>query len=269
MSRHKDKRVFLLGTSPTPTDKKILGSKLPTVKQVLLAFLARHDEMVSSGKTGKTLFNAANDTIREEVLPLWEKARVPTSDPKRMIQKLLELHKDMMLLKKIPENRRERGEPKERIDAFKEKLSKTMSFKCKDAEAKINIEEDRLFLHSMETDRQASMSGADRKLLVTEKKVSERRTAELKRKCSEEDRKARDTVCSSITIDNTVDDCDGDADDQSDQDMDFQYPMPVRRKHRRQVKTGQELFIPPNILKDAGVVSCATRNKVSPTVLSA
>lgn len=139
MSRHKDKHAFLLDTSPTPADKKILGSKL------------------------------------------WEKARVPSQDPKKMAQVILDLHQEVTDLKKTPENRRERGTSKENIDPFKEKLSKTMNFKCKDAEARMNIEEDRLFLHNMETDRQASMSVVDKNLFVTERKGSERKTTELKR----------------------------------------------------------------------------------------
>ena len=83
MARYKDKHLFLLDKSPTPSDKKILGSKLPTVMQVFLAFLARHDEVLSSDSSGKTLFSAAHETILEEVLPLWKRARVPTKDPKK------------------------------------------------------------------------------------------------------------------------------------------------------------------------------------------
>ena len=45
--------------------------------------------------------------------------------------------------------------------------------------------------------------------------------------------------------------------------------MNQTRKHRRQKKTGINVFMRPDILKDKKVVSTAIRNKISPTSLAA
>ena len=47
MSKLNDPRYFLLNTVPDLKDKEILGSKLPTVKQILLCFIAHHSESTS------------------------------------------------------------------------------------------------------------------------------------------------------------------------------------------------------------------------------
>ena len=42
--RHRDPRLFLLGSVPTQDDIHVVTSKLPTNKQVLLAFIAKKEE---------------------------------------------------------------------------------------------------------------------------------------------------------------------------------------------------------------------------------
>ena len=42
--RHRVSRLFLLGAVPTQNDIHIVASKLPTNKQVLLAFIAKKEE---------------------------------------------------------------------------------------------------------------------------------------------------------------------------------------------------------------------------------
>ena len=67
----KDSRFYLLGTSPTVLDKDIHTSKLPTHKQVLMSFLAHHDEHSGGGKT-TTIREAAKATI-DKVIFIYKK----------------------------------------------------------------------------------------------------------------------------------------------------------------------------------------------------
>ena len=71
MSKLRDPRFFLLDTNPTEADKQIQGSRLPTIRQVLLCFLSHH--------ASKKKRDAANDTVKA-VLPLYQKARI---EPKK------------------------------------------------------------------------------------------------------------------------------------------------------------------------------------------
>ena len=113
----------------------------------------------------------------------------------------------------------------------------------------------------MMSDRKAVMSGVDSKLSKTEKKVAERRVAELKRKHSEEERKLQLEVNKDTLSERS--DLEVDSEDHDEVIFDVN-----RRKHRRIVKTGQNLFIPHNILKSPLVVSVAIRNKIKPTGLA-
>ena len=58
--------------------------------------------------------------------------------------------------------------------------------------------------------------------------------------------------------------------DDEDMDVDEEVVIPElqKRSHHRTVKTGETLFIPPDIMGLKGVVSCATRNKISHTALA-
>ena len=134
-----------------------------------------------------------------------------------------------------------------------------MPFWSKTALATITNKEDKQFLLSMMSDRKAVMSGVDSKLSETEKKIAGRRAAELKRKHTEEERMRQ---VNKDTVSEKSDSIEGDSEDP---DVIFDVN---RRKHRRTVKTGQNLFIPHDILKSPLVVSAAIRNKIKPTGLS-
>ena len=75
--RHKDSRLFLLGSVPTQNDIHIVTSKLPTNKQVLLAFTTKKEEFDQT-KNKKPMFKAAMSITTEQILPIYARARIPT-----------------------------------------------------------------------------------------------------------------------------------------------------------------------------------------------
>ena len=75
--RHRDPRLFLLGSVPNQNDIHIVTSKLPTNKQVLLAFIAKNEEFDQT-KNKKPMFKAAMSITTEHILPIYARARIPT-----------------------------------------------------------------------------------------------------------------------------------------------------------------------------------------------
>ena len=84
-------------------------------------------------------------TVVEEVVPFYEKARVPTQDILKMAQTILQLYNKMQDLMKTNVKRRNSGSTLNRINEFKDNLGRTMTFWPKDAIAKIKNEEDKVF----------------------------------------------------------------------------------------------------------------------------
>lgn len=185
--RERDPRYFILETVATPDDKQITGSRLPTVKQVLLCFLAHHAE------AGVTIRDAANATV-ETVQPFYSRARVPTLLSHKMAEEIEKLFKEMKGLIKINRDSRDKGKNKVRIDSFKDKLGTTMKFWPRDALTRISNEEDKLFLLSMMGDREACMAEEDKVLSSREKRFAERRHAEEQRRGKEKVRKSNTEV---------------------------------------------------------------------------
>ena len=240
--RSKGTRFFLLGTMPTD-DKTITGSRLPTAHQDLLCFLAHH-------QTASSKREAANKTV-ETVKHFYNRARIPTLLDHKMAEEVEKLFDDMKIIKIQPKDRTS-GKPKQRVDEFKSRLQTTMKFWPRNAMENICNEEDKKFLQSMMTDRLATMSGIDVKLSETERKVKERKEKELKRIAIQKESKM-DTSCSNATLS-----------DSDDEEEAKEVPDPLyscaKRSHKRCVKTGVTVFIPPNILKSPKVVQSLVRN---------
>ena len=72
-------RFRLLGTIPTIFDIEIKGNKLPTTKQVLLSYLAHLQS--------KSKQESAKETAMK-VKIIYDRARIPTLDPKKMAQEV-------------------------------------------------------------------------------------------------------------------------------------------------------------------------------------
>jgi hypothetical protein len=180
-----------------------------------------------------------------------------------MAEKIMELCNEMWALMKIPIARGCKTRPQEMIKEFKEKHEMTMKFWPRNALDIMTIEEDKLFLRSMMSDRKASMGGIDKPLSITEKKVALRQKLEEKRYQKEREQQKKQ---SESLVDLVSDDTD---DDNSSEYEPDDVRESGRRSHHRTKKTGTDVHIPFDILHSEELVSTAVRNKISPTVLSA
>ena len=96
------------------------------------------------------------------VIPLFQKAGVPTLPKQKMAEAVEKLLADFENLLKIKHSARNSGKPKERIDEFKLRIKeKTMKFWPRNVLQMMDNELDKAFLQSMMSDRKASMSGKD------------------------------------------------------------------------------------------------------------
>ena len=113
-----------------------------------------------------------------------------------------------------------------------------MKFWPRNALEKIELEEDRLFLLSMQGDRKAVMAGTDKVLSTTEKKVHDRKISEEQRKAKEQARKM------SLSTDHIPEDQNEDLDDYEEQSSASQAEPEnnPKRSHKRVVKTGTPAF---------------------------
>ena len=103
-----------------------------------------------------------------------------------------------------------------------------MVCRSKDAFDKITHDADKVFLVSIQTDRNAFLSGKDMKTYQMEKK---RKDASLRLKASKEQRKSEDTVAILFI---SSDDQSSFADESTKNDM-------IKRNHKRLKKTGKKL----------------------------
>ena len=246
-------RFQILGTEPTDDDKFISAVRLPTVRQTLLCFLAHHKSLLKR--------DAAKMTV-DIIQKIYERARVPMLQYHKMVEEVEKLHNCLTDILKIAKDRRESGKSKVKIDDFIEKLSCTFKLWPRNAMEIIPLEEDRLFLKSMMSDRNASIAGIDNSLSKTEEKIRKRKAEEMKRQqkyCeSKEIRELRVTEPIDLSEESEC---------ESDPDLALNDNV-QKRSHKRQKKTGVEVFLPPDILKSPKVVSSLVRNKISSTAIT-
>lgn len=205
MSHKKDPRYFVLGTKPTKDDIHISGTKLPTRKAILLAFISRKEYMYENDNSKTCIFNSAKETVIEEIVPFYEKARIPSLSVNLMARKIVALYENFKGIQKINIKRRNTGKPKERIENFKINLEMTMPLWDPNSLNMITNEEDKKFLISMQTDRKASMAGIDKKLSKTEQKVENRKFAELRRIENEKKRMEESKSLTNINLESSTD----------------------------------------------------------------
>jgi len=229
---------------------------------VLFNFLAFH---TSNSKL--TVREAANITV-DNIIPFYEKARVPHLAPNKMAEEVIKIYEDMRSIMKIDHSQRSTETKQKRINDFKERLEKTSKLWPRNALDRMKIEKDKKFLQSMMTDRVASMGQVDKVLSTTEDKVAKRKEAELVRLEMEKKRIDRERKVSSESLfiegESSGVNYDSDPGDLTPTvDM-----APPKRSHKRTVVTGTSGFWTPHILKSPAVVATAVRNNVTPTALA-
>ena len=230
-----DSHLFLLGSVPTHDDKLIPINKLPTNKQVLLSFIARKEEEYTTNKTKKSMFKAAMLTVTESIFPIYKRARIPTKTDKKLCQDIISNYKQMQNILKIKKANRDFGKAKERIELFKKKLKETMVCWPKDVWTKLENEEDKAFLMSMQSDRIATMVGRDMKTYNLENRKRKQKKAESKLILSEKERRDENAVA-------VLEDSNSDDSGLSHSSIKETSDIPTR-KHKRLKKTGIDICL--------------------------
>ncbi|XP_018787754.1 PREDICTED: uncharacterized protein LOC108968290 [Bactrocera latifrons] len=163
-------KIYLLGHY----SNEIVGSKLPSVKQVLNVFF------FNLRVCKLTVRGSASLAVREAMI-YWEKARIPTQELKNCIPKLEGLYQQFRQLQKHAGRLSEVHKKKE--TDFLEKLEDLFDIEHANALSIITVEEDKQFLINQRLrGRPGFMYGIDYQLIAKEARVSERKMQEMKRK---------------------------------------------------------------------------------------
>lgn len=155
------------------TIPKITGGQLPSNGDVLRVFFHIH-------RTVKNTVAVAA-SVTKEILPFWERARIPTQLPKNVTQKVLGLHAKWCALGK----NRSRNRPADQAaqQTFREDLEDLFDYAASDAISRIVIEEDRQFLLAQrEKGRRGLMARVDKKLTELEARKATSSKAQAGRK---------------------------------------------------------------------------------------
>lgn len=170
--------IWLIGSAT----EQITGMKLPTCRQVLALFFYNH-------KIKKMTLRESSRSAIREVLKLWAKARIPTTEERNAIEKIEKLFDTWSKLKK--NSKRQTETQKANENSFQLKLDTLFDIAHANAMALIKIEEDRLFLTDQRGERIGYMAGIDLELSRKEERSAQRKLCETERKLREEERKRK------------------------------------------------------------------------------
>ena len=172
----KDTSVYLIGNySP-----QIVGSKLPSIKQVLSVLFFNLREVKLSVRESSKL-------VIEEVTIFWNKARIPTRDVQHCIKKVEVLYQTWAGLQKNWKRRTESQLRKE--ENFVHEFDNLFDIAHQNALQYMNITEDKEFLiNQRKKGREGYMYGIDTGLAAREKRKKKRENsyALLKKRSQEE-----------------------------------------------------------------------------------
>lgn len=167
METRANEKLFLLGHD----ESQIIGCKLPSKGQILKVLF------YNMRKIKLNLRPSAYLVIKEAEV-LWDKARIPTSQNIRSVQKVEALYHQWKTLQKTCKRRTALQEKREHD--FVEELDDLFDIAHGDALSIIQIEEDRLFLlNQRKKGRPGGMIGSDRALFEREKRRNMREEREL------------------------------------------------------------------------------------------
>jgi len=168
---------------------KIPSNMLPTSGDVLRTFFYYHHVCK------KTLPESAKYSS-EEVMGVWNKARIPTTYKPHVVSKLKALVEEYNLIKKT---NRDTSAHYCRQKEFAEQLNKLFDIAHKDADTLLKIDEDRIFLEDQRTSRKMKMSGVDITLTKKEERVQQREQIQEERRRREEIRKQESALTASCS----------------------------------------------------------------------
>ena len=170
----KNSVIWLIGNSID----HLSNAKLPTRGEALKVLFDFH--IVKK----KSLNESVKETVAM-ILPIWERARIPTRTKIHVSEQLRHLHKNWQYLKKLI-SRKSVTEEEKRYH-FKKSLDDLFDIAHQDALSMIQIEEDRQFLIAQrEKGRRGSMTGIDKSLAMKEQRSADRskRAAAYAERCA-------------------------------------------------------------------------------------
>lgn len=163
-STRKKQEMYLLGQ---PLKTAILGNKLPSKGEVMSRFLYIH-------LSEKMTVRDSETAVIREVLPIWQRARIPTTQEYNAIKKLDDMFKVWQGLKK--HSKRNSDAQRRQEQAFVHSRKELFDIAHANAIELIQIQEDREFLLAQrEPGRRGYMSGEDKKLALKEARSYERK----------------------------------------------------------------------------------------------
>lgn len=228
----------------------ITGCKLPSSGQVFLRFLQHH-------KVEKKPIRESAALVVDEVLPFWEKARIPTQFKVNIGNGLENMYKETYQGLRKSKNRTG-GKYEAERKAFEESLDKLFDIAHQDAENLIRNPEDWAFLLAQrEKGRRGSMMSVDSKLAQTEKKIQERKAKEAERKRRSDEQKNLMFVKAEVEdmkVENEAQGPSGSGGDDG-KDADFSYHGNHRAYKKKKID-----FLTPDIVAAMHRTKTTTRN---------
>ncbi|ESN96890.1 hypothetical protein HELRODRAFT_86023 [Helobdella robusta] len=156
-STRKKQDIYLLGQ---PLKTAILGNKLPAKGEVMRRFLYIH-------LSEKMTVRDSETAVIREVLPIWQRSIIPTTQEYNAIKKLDDMFKLWQGLKK--HSKRNSDAQKRQEQAFVHSRKDLFDIAHANAIELIQIQEDREFLLAQrEPGRRGYMSGVDHEVLSNE-----------------------------------------------------------------------------------------------------
>ena len=250
----------------------ITGTRLPTKRQVLLCYLANSDKMRNEDISNtEPVLKLAIQPVIDEISLHYRKANIQMVHERTVARKITALHNEYVTLRKIPPKKR-LNNPK--VNAFLKKIKLTMPLwpedifkimenqkKGKVEVEKLAIDEDMAFLRSMISDRIAHYSNQDKKTTSVIRKRSDRKKQVLNMHKKHNNIRIDENDHTELSV--------SDDEDFSDHEFNPILTTTPVRSHKRTVKTGTTITIPPDILKSPILNSVCIRNKITPTEKSA
>ena len=249
--------IFGLGSGLSDDDSIIMGSRLPTCRQILKCMMWHVHHGTAKNKTK---WESAKSVL-VQVSSFYDKANIPMISERKACEKIIKLLDENAKLRAIPLKRRSAPSSLKQIEDMEEKLEQTFCLWPVNAEELIKNDEDRQFLKSMKTDRKATFGPFD---LLSAKKIQRKNDREQK----EDERRSRsqNEMLQTVTVIENLTESESSCDESEVSDKHVTtHASASSVSHARTVFTGTHAFFPHDILKQPKVVSLATRLKLTPS----
>ena len=248
--------LYGLGSAVTEDDKKITGAKLPSTRQVLRCYLSHRKFPREKGQSKRETAKI----VLEEIVPFYERSSIPLMTEKKAIDRIIKYADKHVDIYKISSHKRSLPSAQKKLAEEEANLEKTFKLWPDSAKSLLNNEEDILFLESMETDRVATMGGADTITRgIVERRIVREQEAEA-RKAKEREKAGP----SKVIVTNDIEAQQEVHNEFSSEDSGDEFTEVLSESKDQSSSKGTAVFIPANILTSPSLTALATRLKMTP-----